>query len=150
MTRQSTQNLANHVKIPWLFMILALGYVAAAAFAIVGLCFTGTIVGTCLIGTGLLLMAVLGVALVIMTRAYALTLQDRVIRLEMRVRLERVLPDDLKEAARGLALGQLIALRFASDAELPDLVRQVMEGKLTAPGDIKKSVKDWQADHQRV
>jgi hypothetical protein len=83
-------------------------------------------------------------------RVMALTVQDRVIRLEMRQRLLDVLPADLRPRIHELAPRQLIALRFASDAELAGLVREVLEGRLTNPKDIKMRVKDWQADWLRA
>jgi hypothetical protein len=83
-------------------------------------------------------------------RRQVLTVQDRVIRLEMRLRLRQVLPPDLLPQIDTLSLSQLIALRFASDAELVGLVREVLAGRLAAPKDIKGQVKDWQADYQRA
>jgi hypothetical protein len=83
-------------------------------------------------------------------RTYCLTLQDRIIRLEMEVRLARVLDPALAERARALTIKQRVALRFASDAELPALVTSVLDQGLTDLKTIKKMVKDWQADHQRV
>jgi hypothetical protein len=95
----------------------------------------------------------LAIALLIMfgyTRQFALTVQDRVIRLEMRLRLERLLPADLRTRISELTLDQLIALRFASDEELPDLCRTVLNEKLTDRKTIKKMVKNWTADYLRV
>lgn len=84
-------------------------------------------------------------------RLMSLTLQDRLIRLEMDVRLRRILGEvPAGEALAQLTLKQLVALRFASDAELPGLVEAVLGGEVTRPSDIKKRVKDWQADVQRV
>jgi hypothetical protein len=83
-------------------------------------------------------------------RNFALTVQDRVIRNEMRARLSTVLPADLQGRIAELGTGQLIALRFAADAELPELTRQVLEGKLAKPDDIKKAVRSWQADELRA
>jgi hypothetical protein len=83
-------------------------------------------------------------------RAFAVTVQDRVIRLEMRLRLERVLPAELKARIPELGVRQLVALRFASDAELPALVREVLDGKTTRPKDIKLKIRDWQGDHLRA
>lgn len=95
----------------------------------------------------------LGVALLVVwyaSRRRAQIVQDRVIRLEMQLRLERLLgPARRGEIAR-LALDHLVALRFASDAELPALVGAVLEGELASPDDIKRRVKDWQADWLRV
>jgi hypothetical protein len=82
-------------------------------------------------------------------RAFPLTVQDRVIRLEERLRLAELAPELAKQSGR-ITPGQWTALRFASDDEFVDLARQVLDGKLTAPGDIKKAVKHWRADHLRV
>ena len=83
-------------------------------------------------------------------RGQILTVQDRVIRLEMRLRLAQVLPADLQAQIPRLGVKQLVALRFASDAELPGLVRDVLADKLPTPKEIKMQVKDWQADVQRA
>jgi len=82
-------------------------------------------------------------------RMFPLTVQDRVIRLEMRLRLREVLPEDLRGRIADLEPGQLIALRFASDEELPELVRQVLEEGLRSRAEIKKRIKDWQPDYLR-
>lgn len=84
------------------------------------------------------------------TRTFPLTVQDRVIRNEMRARLATVLPPDLGARVGELRRSHLLALRFASDEELPDLTRQVLEGKLTRSDDIKKAVRSWQADKLRA
>ena len=83
-------------------------------------------------------------------RSFAVGNQDRVIRLEMRLRLERLLPPDLKSRIGEFTTKQLVALRFAGDAELPALARKVLDEKLTSQKAIKLLVKDWQADYQRV
>jgi hypothetical protein len=83
-------------------------------------------------------------------RVFPLAVQDRVIRNEMQARLATVLPPDLRARIGELRKGQLIALRFAGDEELPELTRQVLEGKLTKPDDIKKTVQSWQADNLRA
>jgi hypothetical protein len=83
-------------------------------------------------------------------RRQILTVQDRVIRLEMRLRLGQVLPADLRMQISTLTIPQLVALRFASDAELPDLTREVLAGTVPTQKDIKMRVKNWQADYQRA
>ncbi len=83
-------------------------------------------------------------------RRRAQIVQDRVIRLEMRVRLERVLGASRRKDIERITLQQLVGLRFASDAELPALVDEVIAGRLTDQKEIKKRVKDWQADWLRV
>jgi hypothetical protein len=85
---------------------------------------------------------------VLWARVMAQAPQDRVIRLEEQLRLQRVLPPaDAARAIAELRTGQLIALRFAPDAELPDLVRRTLAGEFAAPEDIKRAVRDWRADH---
>lgn len=97
--------------------------------------------------------AVVGVALLtlaFLARTQALRVQDRVIRLEMRLRLRQVLPSELHARVNDLTHRQLVALRFASDAELPELVRDILDGKLQTGKEIKLRVKNWQADWLRA
>jgi hypothetical protein len=83
-------------------------------------------------------------------RAFAVRNQDRIIRLEMRLRLERLLPPDLASRVGEFSTRQLVALRFAGDAELPALARRVLDERIDDPRQIKRSIRDWQADFQRV
>ena len=83
-------------------------------------------------------------------REFALGDQDRIIRLEERLRLGNLLPDDLKPQISSLTTRQLVALRFASDAELPDLTRTVITEGLTDGKEIKRRIKAWKPDHQRI
>ena len=83
-------------------------------------------------------------------RTFPLKAQDRIIRLEETLRLERLLPADLKPRIGDLRPGQLIALRFASDEELPDLTRAVLAGEVTGSDEIKKRARNWRADHFRM
>ena len=87
---------------------------------------------------------------IVLARVMANTVQDRVIRLEMRLRLARLLPADLQARIPDLTPKQLVALRFAGDAELPALVRDVLAGKCGTQKDIKLQVKNWQADWLRA
>jgi hypothetical protein len=99
------------------------------------------------------LAALMGVALVLLfffARIFALTVQDRVIRLEMRLRLREVLPPDLATRISEFTTGQLVALRFASDRELPGIARRVLDERLQDKKVIKALVQDWQADHLRA
>ncbi len=88
--------------------------------------------------------------LALLARTQALAVQDRVIRLEMRMRLRQVLPPELHARIDDLTARQLVALRFASDAELAELVREVLDGKLQSSKEIKLRVKSWQSDWQRA
>ncbi len=97
-----------------------------------------------------LLLAV-GITLgILCARTFALAAQDRVIRLEERLRMQTLLPDDLKPRIHEFTTSQLIALRFASDAELPDLARKVLDEKLAERKPIKEAIKVWRPDYQRV
>ena len=83
-------------------------------------------------------------------RIFALRVQDRVIRLEMRLRLEQVLPADLRTRVQEFSLGQLVALRFASDEELPELARKVLTEKIESRKAIKQMIKKWNPDYLRA
>lgn len=82
-------------------------------------------------------------------RIFALKVQDRLIRLEMQLRLARLLPPDLQPRSAELSAGQMVALRFASDGELPDLVREVLDQRITNRTEIKKKIKVWHPDYFR-
>jgi hypothetical protein len=83
-------------------------------------------------------------------RLFALRVQDRVIRLEMRLRLASLLPPDLQPRIAELSTGQLIGLRFAADDELPELTRRVLDEKVRSREAIKKMIRRWEADHLRL
>jgi hypothetical protein len=97
-----------------------------------------------------LLLAVALVLLFFFARIFALTVQDRVIRLEMRLRLREVLPADLGSRVGELSVRQLVALRFASDSELPELCRKVLDAGITSQGAIKTMIRNWQPDYLRA
>jgi hypothetical protein len=88
--------------------------------------------------------------LALSARIMTLAVQDRVIRLEMQLRLRGLLTAPLSGRIHELTRQQLVALRFASDAELADLVRDVLDGKVTTTKAIKLRVKDWQGDFLRA
>jgi hypothetical protein len=100
-------------------------------------------------GMGLLLaVALLG--LLWYARRFALTVQDRVIRLEMQFRLQGLLPAELKPRIPELTRHQLVALRFASDEELPELTRAVLAEGITSRTAIKRRIRRWQSDNLRA
>ena len=141
------QNIANHGKYVPLFHFFAIPvFVANFVWSLVrlrslGLSFAGIF--------GVILAAAL-VVLVFAARLFALAVQDRVIRLEERLRYAQVLPADLHARCGELTIDQIVALRFASDAELPGLTRQVLDGKLIKRKAIKKLIKTWRPDYQRA
>jgi len=86
----------------------------------------------------------------VVARLMALKVQDRVIRLEEAVRYDRLLPADLKARINEFTPDQVIALRFASDAELPALARKVLDDKISERKAIKQMVKSWRPDYMRA
>jgi len=96
------------------------------------------------------LVALVLIPLFVTARQSSVTVQDRVIRLEMRLRLAGVLPADLQARIPEFSVDQLVSMRFASDAELPALARKVLDDKITDRKAIKRLVKDWQADYLRA
>jgi hypothetical protein len=86
----------------------------------------------------------------VMARAMAMRVQDRVIRIEERIRFERLLPADMHGRIGEFTIDQLVALRFASNAELPELARRVLEEKVSDRKAIKQMIKIWRPDSARA
>ncbi len=98
-------------------------------------------------------MVLLAVALVgmnVAARLQALKAQDRVIRLEESLRYQRVLSPDLAFQAEQMPIGNKVALRFASDEELPELVQKTINGEFKSSKEIKLAIKNWRGDYLRV
>jgi len=89
-------------------------------------------------------------ALAFTVRGMATRAQDRIIRLEETLRLQRVLPADLRDRVGELTTGQLVGLRFCADAEVAELARAVFAGDCSGREDIKKRIKTWRPDTLRV
>jgi hypothetical protein len=141
MAEQRTQTYATHVHRPMLFAVAFATTLAAFGFFIAEMVrFRGPLM------YGLLSLGVAVMCLTMISRRYIVRLQDRIIRLEMQVRLARL---GLETSYPRLTLRQLVALRFASDAEMPALVQRALSENLTSR-QIKQAVKDWQADWQRT
>lgn len=96
------------------------------------------------------LLSLLFPAMIFAARFQILKVQNRVIRLEERVRYREVLPPELAARASELDLGQTIALRFASDEELAELFRRACDRELASTKEIKLAVKNWRGDHHRA
>ena len=142
----TVQNFRNHARIvPAYHVGVFVPFLANfiwATYRLIGM-FSGETFIAFLVSIALLLMF-------FSLRVQVLTVQDRVIRLEMRLRLRNALPPDLQDHINGLSHKQLVALRFAGDAELPALVREVLAGTLKTQKDIKARVREWQADYLRA
>lgn len=140
------QNLSNHTRLdpPYHFFLLP-GILLLLVISIWNMVRNGFNLGS----LWLLIASILLVILGLKARAYALKAQDRVIRLEERLRLHRLLPATQHSDIYKLTEAQLIALRFASDSELPALASSAASQGL-APGDIKKAVASWRADNFRI
>lgn len=141
MADKTVQTFANHQQRAraWLFtaLLALIGFVIAVWFELQQLN---------VVGLGVLCLAAAVMGVVILLRGYATRLQDRIIRLEMQVRAARL---GLEPQLARLTPRQVIAVRFASDAELPELVNRAIAEDLD-PVQIKRAIKDWQGDYARV
>jgi len=127
MANQKPQNLQNHVRLVPLFHMFVLPvFLINLVGSIIHLVRAGISYGS-VMGV---LMALALFMLAFFARVFALTVQDRVIRLEMRQRLAEILPADLRPRILEFSPGQLVSMRFAGDAELPALARKVLDEKL--------------------
>ncbi len=144
MADKRPQNYKNHARfVPLYHFVTSLILVVFLIFAIYRLVRTPSLGGA--------MTVLLAAALALMfyyLRVFPLAVQDRLIRLEERLRLVEVLPADLKGRVRELSSSQLIGLRFAGDDELDRLVRETLENNLSRD-DIKKRIKNWRPDYER-
>jgi len=98
----------------------------------------------------MLLLAILFVLISTAARLQPLKVQDRIIRLEERLRYYKLLPHDLAEKASQISTRKMIALRFAPDEELPDLVQRTLNGEFQSNKELKLAIKNWRGDHLRA
>src|ERR1035437_8516339 len=145
MADQSPQNFSNHTRLdpPFHFFILPVFAISLIA-TIVHLVRRPSVHSAWLV-----VFMIAAIAAIFKIRLYALRVQDRVIRLEERLRLATLLDPALRPRIAELTEAQLVALRFASDAELPALAARALNEKLAAP-EIKKAVQHWRPDYWRV
>ena len=145
MSEKKPQNYKNHAKFIPVFHYIALPLLLinflAALFRL-----TQDINFYALNELGL---AVALIIVAVFTRLFALKAQDRVIRLEEQLRIQALLPDALKANAGRLTMGQIVALRFASDEELAELTQVALDHN-TPPNALKQAVKNWRPAYDRV
>jgi hypothetical protein len=150
------QNFSNHAKIvPAFHYFVGPVLIANVIWSVVSA--SRILRHSAAISAWLLLVVALSIlvpiallSLAFLARLFALGVQDRVIRLEERMRYERLLPEDLKPRIGEFTINQLVSLRFASDAELPTLARKVLDGRMTERKAIKQMVQNWRPDFQRI
>jgi hypothetical protein len=141
------QNFENHVRLVPVYHFFVLPMLAVN----VGWVIYRVVKAGFSIGGAIWILASLAILLAaLFGRMFALSVQNRIIRLEERLRMERLLPADLQGRIGEFSCGQLIALRFASDAELPELARKVLADKIRDGKAIKKMVKNWRGDYLRA
>jgi hypothetical protein len=140
------QTYANHAR-------FVTGY-HRIAFPILGIYATWAIYRAVVaFSTETAMTALMSIGLILVTiyaRTFALRVQDRVIRLEMRLRLREVLPVSMHARIAELTPAQLVALRFAGDGELPALCTKVLDERITRGKAIKLLIRDWQGDYLRA
>jgi Family of unknown function (DUF6526) len=145
MAERSPQTLANHVRLdpPFHYFVLPVLAISWIISVVVCVRHPGFLHFWIVVFNTAIIVAV------VRSRQYALKVQDRVIRLEERLRLATLLPDSMRPQIARLTEGQLIALRFASDVEIPALVERTLSANLK-PADIKKAIQNWRPDYWRV
>lgn len=145
MAEMKPQSYENHRKYVPTYHFLALGILLVNVLWSIWKLYQAPSVDSALVFALAVALIILG----LQVRLFPLTVQDRVIRLEMKLRLHEILPEELRPRIDELRRGHFVALRFASDEELPHLVQEVLDGKLRKGEAIKKQIKSWRADHFR-
>jgi hypothetical protein len=145
VAEKKPQTFANHTRLDPLYHFFALPVFAICIIAAI----IHFVMHPSLHSALLFVVSVAAAIAVVKLRTYPLKVQDRVIRLEERLRLISLLPEPLRSRIPELTEGQLVALRFASDAEVPKLAERALSEKL-APADIKKAIQNWRPDYWRV
>ncbi len=145
MSDNKPQSFANHAKFVPAYHFVAFGLlVIHLGLAVWGLIHHPSVHAAIVLGTAFAL-----IILFLYARLFPLRVQDRVIRLEERMRIGRLAPE-LQDRIETLTPQQMVALRFASDDEVGDLARQVLDEGLTDTKEIKRRIKVWRADHDRM
>jgi hypothetical protein len=145
MAEKKPQTLQNHTKLdpPFHFFLLP------GALLMLGAVVYGLIRDFGWMSVAHVLVVLWAIVAMFKIRLYALKVQDRVIRLEERLRMEKLVPEPFLSRTADLTMPQIVALRFASNAELPGLVEKTLAGNL-APKQIKESIQVWRPDYWRV
>jgi len=145
MSKSEPQNLKNHARfdppyhffLTWVFLA---NVIVSIVYAVHHFCFYSA---------WLVVLSIAAFVALFKLRLYPLKVQDRVIRLEERLRLQALAPEEWHTQIYRLSEDQLIALRFAADDEVVELAKQALEHNLTRK-QIKERIRSWRADHWRV
>jgi hypothetical protein len=148
MNPRTAQNFENHRSFDYAHIALWPVLLLASLLVVAAMIFHRH--APMLFGLAFLLVILVNFVMVYKVRQYSLKMQDRIIRLEMRLRLQKLLPVDRHWEINGLSMSQLIALRFAGDEELPALMRKALDENIQDRNTIKKLVKEWEADDYRI
>jgi len=140
-----TQSFSNHAKLDPAFHFFVLPVLLINILVVGYLLFRRPGIG----GAWVLLVSLALLVLAGRLRSWATHLQDRVIRVEERIRLTAILPEPLRSRMAELSDSQIVGLRFASDAELPALAQRALDERLSR-SDIKKAVTNWRPDYSRI
>ncbi len=148
MSKQKPQTFRNHASFdPWFHglggILLLVNLVILIVFLVLHLR-TEPLLSIWMLGA----FVIFSIAL-FKSRLYSLKVQDRVIRLEERLRLDALLSDPLRKRISELTEDQLIGLRFASDGEIPSLVELTLEKNLNRK-QIKERIQNWRPDYWRI
>jgi hypothetical protein len=145
MSKSQPQNLKNHARLdPPFHFVLLIVFLANLVISIVYV-----VKHPCFYSAWFVVLSVAAILALLKMRLYPLKVQDRVIRLEERMRLQALAPSEWHTQIYRLSEDQLIGLRFAADDEVVELAKQALEHNLTRK-QIKERIKDWRGDYWRV
>jgi hypothetical protein len=145
MSKSDPQNLKNHARFDPLFHFVLLPVLLANL--VISIVYV--VKHPCFYSAWFVVLSVAAILALLKMRMYSLKVQDRVIRLEERMRLQALAPAEWHTQIYRLTEDQLIGLRFAADDEVVELAKQALEHNLTRK-QIKERIKDWRADYWRV
>ena len=148
MSNPKPQSFSNHAAFdPPYHVFTSLGLLANLIIGIIVLVMSFHT--QLLLGIWIVILSVVVILMFIRLRTYPLKIQDRIIRLEERLRLDALLPEPLRNRIPELTEDQLVGLRFASDDEIPTLVALTLDKHLTRK-QIKERIQNWRPDHFRI
>jgi hypothetical protein len=145
MSESTSQNLKNHGRLDPPYHMVLFGVLLVNLAVVI----TYTVMHFSIFSAWLLIMSIAVFIPFAKLRTYPLKVQDRVIRLEERLRLQALAPAEWHTQIYRLTEDQLIGLRFAADDEVVELAKQALEKNLTRK-QIKERIKDWRADEWRI